>query len=161
VTICDNRRPEETPKMESSRRRPALSRLLLAAAAAALASTCRASSAPSHFEAKNAVGPYSAAVVAEGRLVFLSGKIGTPGGAFADEMNGALDAVTSDLTRAGATLADVVSVNVFLADMALFDEMNRLYAARFPSPYPARTTVAVAALPKGARVELQAVAALR
>lgn len=146
--------------MTRPRARSHLTRSLLAFAAS-LAPACHQPPAPSHLEAKNAVGPYSAAVVAEGRLVFLSGKIGTPGGAFADEMNAALDAVATDLTRAGATLADVVSVNVFLTDMALFDEMNRLYAARFPSPYPARTTVAVAALPKGARVELQAVARLR
>lgn len=147
--------------MRRPRTRSTLMRALLVAAAAALASACRVSTVHDHFEAKNAVGPYSAAVVAEGRFVYLSGKIGTPGGAFADEMNGALDAVSADLTRAGATLADVVSVNVFLTDMALFDEMNRLYAARFPTPYPARTTVAVTALPKGARVELQAVARLR
>lgn len=140
--------------------RPAPTRALLLAAAA-LAWSCHQPPAPDHLEAKNAVGPYSAAVVADGRLVFLSGKIGTPGGPFADEMNGALDAVTADLTRAGATLADVVNMNVFLTDMSLFDEMNRLYAARLPAPWPARTTVAVTALPKGARVELQAVARLR
>lgn len=147
--------------MNRPRTRPALTRALLAATAATLAASCRLPPAQDHFEAKNAVGPYSAAVAAEGRLLFLSGKIGTPGGPFADEMNGALDAVSADLARAGATLADVVSVNVFLTDMALFDEMNRLYAARLPSPWPARTTVSVAALPKGARVELQAVARLR
>jgi 2-iminobutanoate/2-iminopropanoate deaminase len=151
----------ETGTMDRPRIRPDFTRpLLVAAAAALLATSCRIAPAPDHLEAKNAVGPYSAGVTAEGRLLFLSGKIGTPGGPFADEMNGALDAVAADLTRAGATLADVVSMNVFLTDMALFDEMNRLYAARIPSPWPARTTVAVAALPKGARVELQAVARL-
>jgi 2-iminobutanoate/2-iminopropanoate deaminase len=143
--------------MERTRRRPARTRSLLVAAAT-LACACHSPPVQDHFEAKNAVGPYSAAVVAEGRLLFLSGKIGSPGGPFADEMNGALDAVAADLSRAGATFADLVSVNVYLTDMALFDEMNRLYAARIPAPYPARTTVSVTALPKAARVELQAVA---
>ena len=134
-------------------------RLPLTALVAALAAACQAPT--EHLEAKNAVGPYSAGVVADGRFLFLSGKIGTPAGAFADEMTGALDAVAADLTRAGATFADVVSVNVFLTDMALFEEMNRLYAARFPKPWPARTTVAVTALPKGAHVELQVVTRVR
>ena len=146
--------------MQRPRIRRALPRALLFAAAT-LAWSCHQPPAPDHLEAKNAVGPYSAGVSTEGRLLFLSGKIGTPGGPFADEMNGALDAVSADLARAGANLADVVSVNVFLTDMALFDEMNRLYAARIPAPWPARTTVAVSSLPKGARVELQAVARLR
>ena len=146
--------------MTRPRSRFAPTRSLLVFAAATLAAACRQPPASDHLEAKNAVGPYSAAVVAEGRLLFLSGKIGTPGGTFADEMNGALDAVSTDLARAGATVADVVSVNVYLTDMALFDEMNRLYAARIPAPFPARTTVAVSSLPKGARVELQAVAHL-
>jgi 2-iminobutanoate/2-iminopropanoate deaminase len=132
-----------------------VSRITLAAVVAA-AAACHAPT--EHLEAKNAVGPYSAGVVADGPLLFLSGKIGPPAGTFADEMTGALDAVAADLTRVGATFADVVSVNVYLTDMALFEEMNRLYAARFPKPWPARTTVAVTALPKGAHVELQAIA---
>jgi 2-iminobutanoate/2-iminopropanoate deaminase len=133
-----------------------IARATLAALAAVLAAACHAPN--EHLEAKNAVGPYSAGVVTSGPLVFLSGKIGPTGGTFEEEVKGALDAVETDLARARATLEDVVSVNVYLTDMALFDEMNRLYADRFPPPHPARTTIAVANLPKGAHIEVQVVA---
>ena len=107
-----------------------------------------------------AIGPYSAAVAA-GELVFLAGKIGDSTLEFRDEVASAIDVVEADLERLGLTLADVVSVNVFVTDMARFGELNEVYGARFPKPYPARTTVGVASLPKGAHVELQAIAIRR
>jgi len=62
------------------------------------------------------------------------------------------------LSAAGRTLDDVTKVNVYLVDMADFDAMNSVYSATFGAPYPARTTVAVAGLPLGARVEIELVA---
>jgi len=66
-----------------------------------------------------------------------------------------LDAV---LAAAGVTLGDVVKTTVYLVDMADFDAMNKAYAQAFGEPFPARSTVAVSALPKGARVEIEVVA---
>ena len=62
------------------------------------------------------------------------------------------------LAAAGLTFDDVVKVNVYLTSMADFGEMNEVYARQLSEPYPARTTVAVAALPLGARVEIELVA---
>ncbi|HET8598726.1 MAG TPA: RidA family protein, partial [Segeticoccus sp.] len=62
------------------------------------------------------------------------------------------------LTSAGASWADVVKVNVYLTTMADFAAMNEAYGATFTPPYPARTTVAVAELPLGARVEIELMA---
>lgn len=113
-----------------------------------------------HLPAAGALGPYSAAV-SSGDLVFLSGKIGKRGGAFAEEVKTAIDAVEADLHSVGLGLGDVLSVNVFVTDMALYAELNALYGEKFPKPYPARTTVGVDSLPGGARIEIQAVAARR
>jgi 2-iminobutanoate/2-iminopropanoate deaminase len=126
--------------------------LLLAAACAAPRTD--------HLPAEGALGPYSAAVSA-GDLVFLSGKIGQRGGPFAVEAGTAIDAVEADLEKLGLGLADVVSVQVFVTDIGLYPELNQVYAERFPKPYPARTTVGVSALPGGARIEVQAIAARR
>ncbi len=65
------------------------------------------------------------------------------------------------LAAAGLTFDDVVKVNVYLTSMDDFGEMNEVYARQFSEPYPARTTVAVAALPLGARIEIELVAAGR
>jgi len=138
-----------------------------AVAAAFLAASCT-SPAPSHLPAEGALGPYSAAV-STGGLVFLSGKIGKSGGSTAgkpagsigQDVEAAIDSIEKDLDRLQLSLADVVSVNVFVTDISAYAELNVAYAKRFPQPYPARTTVAVSALPGGARVEIQAVAARR
>jgi 2-iminobutanoate/2-iminopropanoate deaminase len=66
-----------------------------------------------------------------------------------------LEAVVTD---AGLTMDDVVKCNVFLIDMADFADMNAVYATHFSAPFPARSTVAVAGLPLGARVEIELVA---
>jgi 2-iminobutanoate/2-iminopropanoate deaminase len=110
-----------------------------------------------HQPAKGALGPYSGAVSA-GSLCFVSGKVGTQRESFGAEASSAIDAVEAELARAGLGLSDVVSVTVYLSDLALYPELNAVYAKRFPEPWPARACVAVSALPGQARVELQAVA---
>jgi 2-iminobutanoate/2-iminopropanoate deaminase len=127
--------------------------------ALALLSSCAVAPAK-HLEAKNALGPYSASVESHG-LVFVAGKGGKAGGTFAEEAEAAIRAVETELARSQLTLADVVSVNVFLTDMAQYGEFNQVYGRMFPQPYPARACVAVSALPANLRVEVQAIAARR
>jgi 2-iminobutanoate/2-iminopropanoate deaminase len=117
--------------------------------------------------APTAIGPYVQARL-EGNLVYCSGQIAldpasgalVEGGIVA-ETERVLDNLTAVLRAAGGGLSDVVKTTVFLVDMADFAPMNEVYAARFSAPHPARSTVAVAALPRGARVEIEAVAILR
>ena len=110
-----------------------------------------------------AAGPYSHAV-RSGNLVFLSGKTGTDG---AGKLAGA--GITEQtkqtfanlkvvLEAAGVGFEHVLKCNVYLTDMADFAAMNAVYAEHFKEPNPARTTVAVAALPGGAKVEIEMVA---
>ncbi|MDR1322472.1 MAG: Rid family detoxifying hydrolase [Gracilibacteraceae bacterium] len=112
-------------------------------------------------------GPYSHGVDADG-LIFLSGQ--TP----VDPNTGKLAAgdikaqteqgfknLFSVLEAAGLTSDDVQKVNVFLTDMNDFPAMNEVYKMQFAEPYPARTTVGVASLPLGARVEIEAIAKIR
>lgn len=108
------------------------------------------------------VGPFSQAVRA-GDFLFLSGQVGVDsagtlvaGGveAQAEQIFANLGAV---LDAAGKSFADVVRAGVFLTDMADFAALNAVYAKHFDQPYPARTTIAVAALPGGAAVEIDLV----
>ena len=115
-------------------------------------------------DAPAAVGPYSQAV-ASGDHVFLSGQtpIDPATGALIDADVGGqtqrcFDNLAAVLAAAGLTFDDVVKVNVYLTAMADFAEMNEVYVRQFSEPYPARTTVAVAALPLGARIEIELVA---
>ena len=110
-----------------------------------------------HLPAEGTLGPYSGSVVSGG-FVFVSGKIGTRGGSFSQELQTALDAVEAELGRSGLDLGDTVDVTVYLTDMALYAEFNDIYARRFPVPHPARTTVGVQSLPGDARVEIDVVA---
>jgi 2-iminobutanoate/2-iminopropanoate deaminase len=111
-----------------------------------------------------AVGPYSQAIAA-GELVFCSGQIGidpatgalVEGGVEA-EAERALRNLAAVLDAAGLGLADVAKATIFLADIADFAAVNAVYARFMPDPPPARTTVAVAGLPRGARVEIEAIA---
>ena len=118
------------------------------------------SSETTHQPAVGALGPYSGAVLS-GDFVFVSGKIGERGGEFDHEVQTAIDAVEEELRRAGLAPADLVSVTVYVTDMASYGQFNEIYAARVPEPYPARAVVAVSALPGGARVEIQAIARRR
>jgi len=120
--------------------------------------------AVSAVDAPPAIGPYSQAVRIEG-LVFLSGQtpIDPTTGALVDGDAGVQTErcfanLFAVLAATGSTPADVQKVNVYLTDMADFAAMNAAYADQFEAPYPARTTVAVAGLPLGARVEIELVA---
>ena len=114
-----------------------------------------------------AVGPYSQAVRA-GDLVFTAGQLGTDpaSGEFAaDDVGGqaeqALANLAAILDAAGSGLDQLVKVTVFLADIAEWPAMNEVYSRVIPSPYPARSAFAVKDLPRGARVEIEAVATVR
>lgn len=112
-----------------------------------------------------AIGPYSQAVRSSHGLLYASGQtpIDPATGRLIDGDVGAQTRrcfanLFAVLAAAGATPADVQKVNVYLTDMADFAAMNAAYAEQFEAPYPARTTVAVAGLPLGARVEIELVA---
>lgn len=118
------------------------------------------------FSAKSAVsvGPYSHAVEA-GQLVFLSGQTpvdSTTGklveGDIAAQTEQCFKNLFNVLEAAKLNPDDVVKVNVFLTNMADFAAMNEVYTKQFSTPYPARSTVAVAALPLGAQVEIEMIA---
>lgn len=116
------------------------------------------SAAPSvHLAAEGALGPYSGSVLA-GEYCFASGKIGKRGESFRVEVESTIEAVALELARSGLELGDVVSATVYLTDMALYSELNEIYAENFPAPYPARACIAVRELPAGARVEIQVIA---
>jgi 2-iminobutanoate/2-iminopropanoate deaminase len=111
-----------------------------------------------------AIGPYSQAI-AVGNLVYTSGQlpIDPATGEFAvggikEQTRQSLTNVEAILKEAGLTMGDVVKTMVFLADMNDFADMNSVYSEFFSEPYPARSAVAVKALPKGALVEIEVVA---
>ena len=111
------------------------------------------------------VGPFSAAVRAAG-LIFLSGQIAldpTSGKLIAGDVAAQTEQIFRNinavLDAAGKSFADVVKTNVFLTNMKDFAAMNAVYERHFEAPFPARTTIAAAALPLGATVEIEVVAA--
>ncbi len=114
--------------------------------------------------APQAIGPYSQAVSANG-FVFASGQIPIDpqtgefvAGGVAEQTEQVLRNLAAVLEAAGSSLDKVVKTTVFLADMTDFAAMNEVYARHFKSEPPARATVAAAGLPRGARVEIEAVA---
>ena len=113
-----------------------------------------------------AIGPYSQAIGTES-LVFCSGQLGLDpatgdfvAGDVAAQAEQALRNLSAVLAEAGLTFGDVVKTTIFLADMGDFATVNGVYARYVTDPPPARSTVAVAALPKGGRVEIEAIARL-
>ena len=115
-------------------------------------------------KAPAAIGPYSQAIKAGG-LVFASGQIPIDpetgefvAGGIAEQTERVLKNLAAVLEAAGSGLDQVVKTTVFLADMQEFSGMNEVYATFFSEPPPARATVAAAGLPRGARVEIEAVA---
>ena len=115
-------------------------------------------------QAPEALGPYSQAIVTDG-WIFASGQIpidpetGLPvGGDVRAQTRRVLGNLEAVLWAAGGSFATVVKTTVYLSDMALFADMNAVYARRFGHHRPARATVAVAGLPKGVDVEIEAVA---
>jgi 2-iminobutanoate/2-iminopropanoate deaminase len=115
-------------------------------------------------EAPQAIGPYSQGV-AEGPFLFTAGQIGldpatgemVPGGVVA-EFRRAMENVRAILEAGGSSLDRVLKTTLYFADLGDFAAVNEAYAEFFRPPYPARAAVQVAALPKGARIEVEVVA---
>jgi 2-iminobutanoate/2-iminopropanoate deaminase len=117
-------------------------------------------------EAPKAIGPYSQGIAAQGaRTLFLSGQIPldprtgelVPGG-IEDQTRRVMENLRGVLVAGGAGFQHVVKTTIFLADLADFAKVNEVYGAYFTANPPARATVQVAALPRGARVEIAAIA---
>ena len=115
-------------------------------------------------KAPGAIGPYSQAIEANG-MVFVSGQLPIdattgvmPEGVEAQARQ-SLENIKHILETAGLTMADIVKTTVFLQDMSLFAGMNGVYATYFNGDFPARSAVAVKALPKDALVEIECIAA--
>jgi 2-iminobutanoate/2-iminopropanoate deaminase len=114
--------------------------------------------------APKAIGPYSQGLVANGFL-FTAGQVALDpatgelvSGGIAEQTARALENLRAVLAAAGSSFSEVVKTTVFLVDMTDFTAMNEVYGRAFGSHRPARSTVAVAALPRGARVEIEIVA---
>jgi 2-iminobutanoate/2-iminopropanoate deaminase len=111
-----------------------------------------------------AIGPYSLGIGA-GDYVFLSGQIPLDG-ATGKLVEGGIEAQTEQvfanikalLENAGVTMAQVVKATVFMTDLKEFVAMNGVYEKNVPAPYPARSTIQVAGLPMGAKVEIEMIA---
>lgn len=117
-------------------------------------------------DAPAAIGPYSQAIKA-GDLLFCSGQVPIDPktgelvqGDIAFQTERVLDNLGAVLTAGGASFANVVKTTIFLVDLGDFQAVNATYAKRFSGAPPARSTVQVSALPKGARVEIEAIAKL-
>lgn len=112
-----------------------------------------------------AVGPYSQAVVAgSGNAVYLSGQIGLVPATgvmisdqFEDQVKQSLANMKAVIEAAGGTLEHIVKLTLFLTDLNKFSIANGLMAEFLPEPFPARSTVGVASLPKGAQFEVEAI----
>ena len=118
-------------------------------------------------DAPAAIGPYSQAILA-GDVLYCSGQIGLDprtgelvAGGFEAEARQVLANLQAVVAAAGLSLADAVRITVYVVDLADFPRLNELMATTFRQPYPARATVQVAALPRGARVEVDLVAVRR
>jgi len=118
-------------------------------------------------KAPKALGPYSQAIVT-GDLVFCAGQVGLDpatgsvvSGDIKDQTRRCLDNLAAVLEAAGSSMDRVTKTTVFLTDLAEFTAMNEAYAERFGGHKPARSTIGIAALPRGARVEIECVAIRR
>jgi 2-iminobutanoate/2-iminopropanoate deaminase len=108
--------------------------------------------------------PYNQAV-RTGDLLFLAGQIpldvatgALVEGGIVEQTNACFDNVAAILEAAGSDLSKVIRAQVYMADLGEFAQMNEVYAQRMPEPFPARSTFQVAALPAGARVEIEVIA---
>lgn len=117
-------------------------------------------------KAPSAIGPYSQAIQ-HGNLIFLSGQIPLDPatmelveGDFAARTRRVFDNLKAVVEAAGGTMAQVLKLNLYLTDLANFGTVNSVMADYFDEPYPARAAVGVAALPKGADIEAEAVLGL-
>ncbi len=119
-------------------------------------------------DAPKAVGPYSQAVAVSGaRTVYLSGQIGLEphngelvSESFEGQVKQAFANMLAVVQAAGGTKENVIKLTLFLTDLGKFGTVNTIMADIFPEPYPARSTVGVASLPKGAQFEVEAVVVL-
>jgi len=118
-------------------------------------------------KAPPAIGPYSQAVE-QNALVFCSGQVALDpalgkivSGGIEFETRRALQNLGEVLAAAGLDFVDVVKTTIFMIDLSEFEIVNRVYGEHFEPPYPARSTVQVAALPRGARIEIEAIAMKR
>jgi 2-iminobutanoate/2-iminopropanoate deaminase len=118
-------------------------------------------------DAPAAIGPYSQAIAA-GELIFCSGQVAldpATGELGPDDVRAqtrrALENLSAVLRAGGSSLADVVKTTVFLVSMSDYAAVNEVYGEYFSSEPPARSAIAVAALPRGARVEVEAIAVRR
>lgn len=114
--------------------------------------------------APEAIGPYVQAIISD-RLIFVSGQIALDAasgrlvdGSVEDETRQVLENLRAILAAAGVEMDAVVRTTIYLTDVADFPRVNQVYAGFFAQPFPARATVGVAALPRGARVEIDAIA---
>jgi 2-iminobutanoate/2-iminopropanoate deaminase len=117
--------------------------------------------------APKAIGPYSQAITSNG-LLFTAGQVALDpstgqlvAGGIAEQTARALENLSAVLAAAGTDLSQVVKTTVFLVDMADFSAMNEVYGRAFGDHRPARSTVAVAGLPRGALVEIEVIAVVR
>ena len=114
-------------------------------------------------KAPAAIGPYSQALDT-GNMLFISGQIpidpatGVMADTVEEQAKQVLTNIKNILAEAGLTMNDVVKTSVFLADLGDFAKVNEVYASFFAEPYPARSCVQVAAIPKGAKVEIETIA---
>ena len=114
-------------------------------------------------KAPAAIGPYSQGIAA-GSFVFASGQLpinpatGEMPNDITEQARQSLTNLKAILEEAGASMDSVAKVTIFLADIADFAKVNEVYNTFFAEPYPARSCFAVAAIPKGARVEIEAIA---
>ncbi|MEI6713754.1 MAG: RidA family protein [Verrucomicrobiota bacterium] len=115
-------------------------------------------------EAPAAVGPYSQAIAA-GNTLFCAGQIPLVpatgeliSGGVTEQTKQVLENVGAVLRANGMTYSNVVKTTVFMMDLAHFGDMNAVYQQYFTAPFPARSTVQVAGLPKGAQVEIEVIA---
>lgn len=122
------------------------------------------SKAISTISAPAAIGPYSQGIAA-GNTAYISGQLPIdpatgefPGRDIVSQTRQSLQNIQAILEATGMTMAHVVKTTVLLADIAEFGQMNQVYATFFGSPFPARAAFQAAALPKGARVEIEAIA---
>lgn len=146
-------------------------RRLISTVASLIAAMCLLFAADGHSQKKpvettdapKAVGPYSQAIVANG-FVFAAGQIGTDPktGVLADGVEAQAEQVLKNLAAvlkaSGTSMENVVKATVFLADMNDFAKMNEIYGKHFKAPFPARSTVQVARLPRDAKIEIEVIA---
>jgi 2-iminobutanoate/2-iminopropanoate deaminase len=118
-------------------------------------------------KAPKPIGPYSQAVVVD-KLIFLSGQIGISPetenlvkGGVIEETKQIFNNFKAILAEVGLSIDNIVKTTVYMTDLSNFAEMNEIYNEQFTKDYPARATIQVSALPKGACIEIEAIAVLK